>query len=49
MVLAFARFVIMLVPVVLLVFLPLGLVGRYLVRRAKRVRLAAALATPQAN
>ena len=49
MVLGFARFVIMLVPVLLFVFLPLGLVARYLVRRAKRVRLAQALATPQAN
>jgi hypothetical protein len=49
MVLGLARFVIMLVPVVVLVFLPLGLVGRYLVRRAKRVRLAQALATPQAD
>ena len=49
MVLAFARFVIMLVPVLLFVFLPLGLVARYLVRRAKRVRLAQALATPDAN
>jgi len=49
MVLGFARFVIMLVPVLLFVFLPLGLVARYLVRRAKRVRLAQALATPDAN
>ncbi len=49
MVLGLARFVIMLVPVVVLVFLPLGLLGRYLVRRAKRVRLAQALATPQAD
>jgi len=49
MVLFFARFVIMMVPVFLFLFLPLGLVGRYLIRRAKRMRLAAALATPDAN
>jgi hypothetical protein len=46
MVLFFARSVIMLLPVFLFVFLPLGLVGRYLIRRAKRMRLAQALATP---
>src|ERR1041385_121806 len=46
MVLFFARSVIMMVPVFLFVFLPLGLVGRYLVRRAKRMRLAQALSTP---
>ena len=46
MVLFFARSVIMMVPVFLFVFLPLGLVGRYLIRRAKRMRLAQALATP---
>jgi hypothetical protein len=45
MVLFFARFVIMMVPVFLFVFVPLGLLGRYLVRRAKRMRLAQALAT----
>ena len=49
MVLFFARSVIMLLPVFLFVFLPLGLVGRYLIRRAKRMRLAQALATPTAN
>ena len=46
MVLFFARSVIMMVPVFLFVFLPLGLVGRYLIRRAKRMRLAQALSTP---
>ena len=46
MVLFFARFVIMMVPVFVFVFLPLGLVIRYLMRRAKRMRLAQALATP---
>jgi len=46
MVLFFARSLIMMVPVFLFVLLPLGLVGRYLMRRAKRMRLAQALATP---
>lgn len=46
MVLFFARFVIMMVPVFVFVLLPFGLVIRYLLRRAKRVRLAAQLATP---
>ncbi|HEU4834954.1 MAG TPA: DUF4349 domain-containing protein [Pyrinomonadaceae bacterium] len=47
MVLFFARLVIMLVPISLLLFLPAGLAARYLIRRAKRMRLAAALATPE--
>ena len=42
----FARFVIMMVPISLLILLPAGLVVRYLMRRAKRMRLAQALATP---
>jgi hypothetical protein len=46
MVLFFARFLIMMVPVFLFVLLPIGMVGRYLIRRAKRMRLAQALATP---
>ena len=46
MVLFFARFLIMMVPVCLFVFLPAGLVIRYVLRRAKRMRLAQALATP---
>jgi hypothetical protein len=40
------RFVIVMIPVTLFVLLPLGLVVRYLVRRAKRIRMAEALATP---
>ena len=46
LVLFFARFLIMMVPVALLIFLPAGLMIRYLWRRAKRIRLAQALATP---
>lgn len=49
MVLFFARFVIMMVPVLVFVFLPLGVAIRYLIRRAKRMRLAQALATPAAE
>ena len=40
------RFVILMIPIALLVILPLGLVARFVVRRAKRIRLAQALATP---
>jgi hypothetical protein len=46
MVLFFARFVIMMAPVLVFVLLPMGLVLRYLIRRAKRMRLAQALVTP---
>ena len=46
MVLFFVRFAIMMVPILIFVVLPSGLVARFLVRRAKRVRLAQALATP---
>jgi uncharacterized protein DUF4349 len=46
MVLFFARFLILMVPVAVFVILPSGLIIRYLVRRARRVRLAQALATP---
>ena len=49
MVLFFARFLIMMVPVALFVFLPMGLAIRYLIRRARRMRLAQALATPAAE
>ena len=49
MVLFFARFLIMMVPISILVLLPSGLVIRYLLRRAKRMRLAHALATPTAE
>ncbi len=45
----FARFVIMMVPISLLILLPAGLLVRYLMRRAKRMRLAQALATPGAD
>ena len=43
------RFVIIMIPITLFVLLPLGLVLRYLVRRAKRIRLAEALSTPAAD
>jgi hypothetical protein len=46
LVLFFTRFVILMIPILIFVILPSGLVARYLVRRAKRVRLAQALATP---
>jgi|GEM_PF-3266547 len=42
----FVRFVIVMLPVLVFVVLPSGLVLRYLMRRARRVRLAQALATP---
>jgi hypothetical protein len=40
------RFVIVMVPVTIFLLLPLGLVFRYFVRRAKRIQLAQALSTP---
>jgi len=40
------RFVIVMVPVTIFVLLPLGLLFRYFVRRAKRIQLAQALSTP---
>lgn len=46
MLVAFVRFVIMIVPVFVFVLLPSGLILRYFVRRAKRMRLAEALAQP---
>jgi hypothetical protein len=46
MVTFFVRFVIVMLPVFLFVLLPSGLVLRYLMRRARRMRLAQALATP---
>lgn len=49
LVLFFARFVIMMVPVFLFVLLPSGLAIRYLLQRAKRMRLAQALAAPAAE
>jgi len=49
MLLFFIRFVIVMVPIGVFVILPSGLVLRYLIHRAKRVRLAQALATPAAD
>ena len=49
MVLFFARFLILMVPIGVFVILPSGLVIRYVVRRARRMRLAHALATPTAE
>ena len=46
MILFFIRFVIVMLPVLLFVGLPSALALRFLVRRARRVRLAQALATP---
>src|ERR1700752_319033 len=45
-VLFFTRFAILMIPILIFVVLPSGLVGRYLMRRAKRMRMAQALATP---
>lgn len=45
----FIRFVILMVPIFVFVLLPAGLITRYLMRRAKRIRLAQALATPSAD
>ena len=47
--LVFFRLAIMMVPISLLVLLPFGLVIRYGLRRAKRMRLAQALASPVAE
>ena len=49
MLIFFVRGVIVMVPVFVFVLLPFGLVIRGLVRRAKRMRLAEALADPAAN
>ena len=46
MVLFFVRFAILMLPIALFIGLPSALVVRFLLRRAKRVRLAQALATP---
>ena len=48
MVLFFARMLILMVPVAVLVGLPSLFIIRYVVRRTKRVRLAQQLATPPA-
>ncbi|HET9713506.1 MAG TPA: DUF4349 domain-containing protein [Pyrinomonadaceae bacterium] len=45
----FIRFVILMVPIFVFVLLPAGLVIRYLIRRATRIRLAQALATPNGH
>jgi hypothetical protein len=45
-VLFFVRFVIVMIPITLLLLLPGGLLLRYFIRRARRMRLAAALAGP---
>jgi len=45
-VLFFVQFVIVMIPVFALVLLPAGLIVRYLMRRARRMRLAAALSDP---
>ena len=45
----FVRFAIVMVPITLLVLLPGGLLLRYFIRRAKRMRLAEALSTPAAG
>lgn len=49
MVVFFVSTVIVMMPILVFVVLPMGLVLRYLVRRAKRMRLAEALATPAAE
>ena len=49
MVLFFARFLILMVPILVFVILPSGLIIRYMVRRARRMRLAHALASPDAD
>ena len=49
LILFLVRFVIVMIPVTLFVLLPMGLVVRYLVRRAKRIQLAEALSTPEAE
>jgi hypothetical protein len=46
MVVFFLRSVIVLIPLLVLVVLPSGLVFRYFMRRARRMRMAEALATP---
>ena len=48
-VLFFVRFVIVMIPLLVLVLLPAGLVVRYFIRRAKRIRLAEALSAPTAG
>ena len=49
LVLFFTRLAILMVPLLLFIVLPVGLVARYVARRSKRMRLAQALATPTAE
>jgi hypothetical protein len=49
MVTFFIRFVILMVPIFAFVLLPAGLILRYVMRRARRMRLAQALASPSAD
>lgn len=49
MVIFFVRFVIVMFPVFLFLGLPAALVFRYFIRRARRVRMAEALATPASD
>jgi len=46
LILFLVRFVIVMIPVTIFLLLPLGVLFRYFVRRAKRIRLAEALSTP---
>ncbi|HEU4433512.1 MAG TPA: DUF4349 domain-containing protein [Pyrinomonadaceae bacterium] len=46
LILLLVRFVIVMIPVTIFLLLPLGVLFRYFVRRAKRIRLAEALSTP---
>lgn len=48
-VLFFVRFLIVMIPISIFVLLPGGLVLRYFIRRAKRMRLAEALSAPSAG
>jgi hypothetical protein len=48
-VLFFVRFAIMMIPITLLLLLPAGLLVRYVIRRAKRMRLAEALSVTPAE
>lgn len=48
-VLFFVRFLIVMIPISVFVLLPGGLIVRYFIRRAKRMRLAEALSAPNAG
>ena len=49
LILFLVRFVIVMIPLTIFLLLPLGLLFRYFVRRAKRIRLAEALSAPVTN